>query len=231
VVTPLVLVPGLLCDALLWAPQVSGLAGAADCWIADVTATETVAQMAADALARTPYARFALAGLSMGGYVVLEMIRQAPQRIERLALLDTNARSDTTEQVERRNDLIELSQRGRFMGVTDTLMPILIHRDRLSDAALVATVKTMARNVGKDAFIRQQRAIMARIDSRPLLGSINCPTTVICGKQDILTPPELSQEMTALIPNAKLEFIESSGHLSSLEQPAAVNAALARWLA
>jgi pimeloyl-ACP methyl ester carboxylesterase len=228
--TPLVLVPGLLCDPLLWAPQVAGLGEVADCWIADVTRADTMRDMAASVLAAAPFERFALAGLSMGGYVALEIIRQAPDRVTHLALLDTTARADTPEQKTRREALIELSARGRFMGVTEQLLPLLIHRDRLTDRGLVATVKSMARNVGQPAFVRQQRAIMGRADSLPLLGSIACPTLVVCGRDDALIPPPRSEEMAGAIPGAKLELVDACGHLSSIERPAAVNAAMQAWL-
>lgn len=228
--TPLLLVPGLLCDALLWQHQIAGLAHQADCWSADHTRSETMAGIAADILAACPFPRFALAGLSMGGYIALELQRQAPDRVTRLALLDTAARADNDEQRAKRAAFIDLADRGRFMGVTDQLLPLLVHRDRLADAALVATVKTMARNVGKAAFVRQERAIMSRIDSRPHLGAIRVPTLVLCGRDDALTPIDRHEEMASMIPGAKLEIVERCGHLATLEQPDAVNDALRRWL-
>jgi pimeloyl-ACP methyl ester carboxylesterase len=229
--TPVVLLPGLLCDALLWAHQVRDLGDQADCWIADPTRADTIAGMAADALRDCPHETFALAGLSMGGYVALEMLRQAPARITHLALLDTSARADTPEQSKRRDDLIAMSERGRFMGVTDTLLPVLIHKSRLEDQPLVATVKAMARNVGRDAFVREQRAIQSRPDSRPHLGAIQCPTLILCGRDDMLTPLALHEELARAIPQATLVVIESCGHLSTLERPEQASAALAAWLA
>src|SRR3954463_847375 len=147
----LALVPGLLCDARLWQAQVDALARVADWWVADATRSETMAGLARDLLADCPFERFALAGLSMGGYVALEVMRQAPARVTRLALLDTSARPDTPEQSQKRRDFIELAGRGRFAGVTDALLPLLIHPSRLADAELVAVVKAMAKSVGKDA--------------------------------------------------------------------------------
>ena len=114
--------------------------------------------------------------------------------------------------------------------MTDALLPQLIHPSRLADTALTATIKNMARNVGKDAFIRQQTAIMRRIDSRPHLADIRCPTLVLCGREDALTPPALHEEMAATIPAARLEIIDHCGHLSPLEQPDAVAAAMRTWL-
>ena len=227
---PLVLVPGLLCDALLWQPQIAGLGKGAECWVADHTRSDTMAQVAADILAACPFKTFSLAGLSMGGYAALEMMRQAPERITRIALLDTAATADSAEATERRNAFIAIAKRGRFMGVTDTLMPQLIHPDQLDNVALTSIIKTMARNIGKAAFIRQEQAIMSRADSRPLLPKINCPALVLCGKQDALTPPARHEEMAAAMPGATLEIVEHCGHLSTLEQPGAVNAALQQWL-
>lgn len=226
----LVLVPGLLCDALLWQPQIAGLGKAADCWVADHTRSDTMAHVAADILAACPFKTFSLAGLSMGGYIALEMMRQAPERIARIALLDTAAGADTAEATERRNAFIALADRGKFMGVTDTLLPQLVHADHLDDEALTSVVKTMARNVGKAAFIRQEKAIISRADSRPLLAKIQCPALVLCGKQDALIPAARHEEMAAAIPGAVLEIVEHCGHLSTLEQPQAVNAALQLWL-
>jgi pimeloyl-ACP methyl ester carboxylesterase len=229
--TPLVLVPGLLCDALLWQHQVQGLAEVADCWIADHTQSETMRGTAADILAAAPFERFALAGLSMGGYVAMEMMRQAPERVTRLALLDTSARPDTAEQAERRRAFVDLANRGRFMSVTDALLPLLLHRARTADAALVATIRTMARNIGRHAFVRQQQAIISRADSRPLLAGIDCPALVLCGKQDQLTPPDRHDEIARSIPSARLVVVQDCGHLSTLEQPEEVNGAMRDWLA
>jgi len=229
--TPLVLVPGLLCDKQLWRSQVEDLADVADIWIADHTRADTMAGVARDVLADVPFTRFALAGLSMGGYIALEIMRQAPQRVTRLALLDTAASGELPEQTQRRLDFIAFAERGHFDRVTDTLLPLLIHSARQGERSLTDTVKSMARNIGKDAFIRQQRAIMSRADSLGLLAGIACPTLVLCGRQDALTPLARHEEIAAGIKGARLEVIEDCGHLSTLEKPAEVNAALRRWLA
>jgi pimeloyl-ACP methyl ester carboxylesterase len=226
----LVLVPGLLCDALLWEAQIRALEGHAECWVADHTRSDTMAGLAADALRDAPFERFALAGLSMGGYVALEILRQAAHRVDRLALLDTSARADTPEQANKREGLIALAKRGPFLGVIQALLPFLLSPARLSDGKLVATVKEMAKNTGCETFIRQERAIMSRADSLPLLPSIACPTLVLCGRQDSLTPPDRHEEMVSAIPGASLHILEDCGHLSTLEKPAAVSAALKRWL-
>src|SRR5256886_30928 len=143
----LVLVPGLLCDELMWRPQLAALAAGADCWVADHTRSETMAEVAADVLRDAPFEKFALAGLSMGGYVALEVMRQAAQRVLKLALLDTTARADLPEQTRRRRDLISLAERGRFLGITDILLPMLIHRSRLADPESRRPVRIKARKM------------------------------------------------------------------------------------
>lgn len=225
----LVLIPGLLCDPDLWSHQMSHLKDLAQVSVADITGGETMDELAKQVLDTAPEC-FALAGLSMGGYVAHAIMRHAPERVERLALLDTSGRPDTEDQLERRGQLIEMSRIGKFRGVTDRLLPILIHEDRLSDDALTDRVKLMAERVGPDAFHRQQKAIMSRPDSRSQFADYDLPTLVLCGRQDALTPVELHEEMAQLIPGAKLAVIEDSGHLSTMERPQAATALLRQWL-
>ncbi|HEY9104504.1 alpha/beta fold hydrolase [Chitinimonas sp.] len=225
----LFLLPGLLSDARLWQHQMAGLSDIAHVSVADLSGADTIAALAAAALSQAPAKRFALGGLSMGGYVALEMMRQAPERIQALALLDTNARPDTPEATENRRRLMQLAARD-FSAVTDTLLPKLLHPDHVADASLAKLVAAMARGIGVQAFLRQQRAIMARGDSRPSLSQISCPTLVLCGREDSLTPVEVHEEMAQAIPRARLVVIEQCGHLSALEQPQQVNHALRRWL-
>lgn len=227
---PVAFFPGLLCDARLWGPQVEGLGARIDPWIADFTREDSIAGMAARALADCPFPKFALAGLSMGGYVALEVMRQAPERVERLALLDTQARGDTPDARERRLALMSLAEKGRFTGVSDRLMPVLLHASRLNDAGMTGLVRDMATAVGKDAFLRHQKAIMDRPDSRDSLWKIKCPTLVLCGEQDMLTPPDRHEEIVQNIDGARLVLIPGCGHLSTIEAPAKVNDALAQWL-
>ena len=228
--TPLVLMPGLLCDAALWRGQVEDLADIAQPWVADVTRDDSVTAMAARVLAAAPAATFALAGLSMGGYVAQAIMRMAPERVARLALLDTAARADTPDQTARRRGLIDLAEKGEFQGVTPRLLPAFLHPDRLADKPLTDAVTAMAARVGKDAFLRQQRAIIGRPDSRPNLPAIRCPTLVLCGRQDQLTPLEWHEEIAALIPGARLEVIEVCGHLSTMERVWEVGVAMRQWL-
>lgn len=226
----LVLLPGLLCDDRLWKPQVEALSDIAEIVIADMTRDDSMSDMAARALDGAPET-FSLAGLSMGGYVAFEMMRKAPERVTRLALLDTGARADTPEQTIRRKDLIGLADRGEFKAVSPRLLPLFVHESRLADAPLIDDVTEMADSVGKDAFLRQQKAIMGRPDSRPGLSDIDCPTLVVCGRQDALTPVELSEEIAGLIPGGHLVLIDDCGHLATMERPEEVNAALRTWMA
>jgi len=225
----LILVPGLLCSARLWAAQIDGLSDLADIAVADMTRDGTMAGMAQRVLDCTD-GTFSLAGLSMGGYVAMEVMRRAPERVERLALLDTGARADTEEQTIRRRDLIGLADRGEFKAVSPKLLPLFVHPDRLADKAMVDAISKMADSVGKDAFLRQQQAIMHRPDSRPGLAAIACPTLVVCGREDVLTPPELSEEIAGLVPGADFVLMEGCGHLSTMERPDDVNAALRSWM-
>jgi len=150
--------------------------------------------------------------------------------VARLALLDTGARADTAEQTARRRGLIELAEKGEFKGVTPRLLPLFLHPDRLDDKALVNAVTAMTERVGKDAFLRQQQAIMGRPDSRPSITAIQCPTLVLCGRQDQLTPLDLHEEIASLIRGARLAIVEECGHLSTMERPWEVSVLLRQWL-
>jgi pimeloyl-ACP methyl ester carboxylesterase len=227
--TPLLLLPGLLCDAALWRHQIETLADLAEITVADVTQADQAGAAAQGVLASAPD-EFALAGLSMGGYIALEIMRQAPDRVARLALLDTSARPDTQEKMKFRQELIDLARMGQFKGVTPRLLPKLIHPERMADDELVDSILAMAERVGRDAFLRQQRLLMNRPDSRHDLALIHRPTVVICGRQDGLTPLADSEEMAEKIPRGKLVVIEDCGHLSTMERPRAVSAVLRYWL-
>ena len=226
---PVVLVPGLNCSARLYADQVPALWRFGPVQIADHTRDERMDGIAARILAAAP-PRFALVGLSMGGYIAFEIMRQAPERVAGLALLDTGARADTPEQSERRRRQIELAQGGRFMEIPDLLFPLLVDRKRHGDAKLADVNRVMAKETGAEAFVRQQRAIMGRPDSRPGLAAIRCLTLLLVGEGDELTPPALAQEIAAGISGARLVTVPDSGHLSTLEQPTAVTKALVEWL-
>lgn len=221
----------MLCDAALWEPQLSDLADIADFFVVDLTGHETMKDMASSVLRDSPWKEFALAGLSMGGYVAQEIMRLAPQRVTKLALLDTRSRSELPEETERRKALMKLAQSGRgFTPVTNRMLPLLLHESRVKDAPLVKVIREMAERTGIESYFRQQNAIIARPDYRPMLSSIKCPTLILCGRQDRLTPLENSEQMAAAIPGAKLVVVGECGHMSTLEQPEAVNAAMREWL-
>lgn len=227
---PLVLVPGLLCTEALFAPQIGELArDGVQVQVADHRRDETIAAIATRLLAEAP-PRFALAGLSMGGYIAMEVMRRAPERVTRLMLLDTSARADTAEQTANRRRLIGLAESGKFDQVTPSLFPLFVHEDRQEDAALRQLVMQMAQATGPEAFVRQEKAILAREDSRPSLGNIPCPTTIVVGAGDRLTPPELAREMQGLIPRSRLETVFGAGHLPTVEAPDAVTALMRTWL-
>ena len=226
---PIVLVPGLNCSARLYAEQVPALWRFGPVTVADHTRDNSMTAIAARILAASP-PRFALVGLSMGGYIAMEMTRQAPQRVVKLALLDTAARAETPEQTEARARVIELAKTGRFAEVPELQFPVFVHRNRHGDAALKKLVRVMAEETGAAAFLRQQQAIIGRLDARRSLAAIKCPTLVLVGDGDELTPPHLSEEIAAAIAGARLVVVAECGHLSTLERPGAVNAALVAWM-
>ena len=166
----------------------------------------------------------------MGGYIAFEIMRQAPQRVIKLCLLNTSARPDTDEQRERRGLLIAMSKAGQFKGVTPRLLPMLIHPDRMQDKELTATIMAMAESLGRDVFFNQQTAILGRIDSRPSLKEIRAPVQVIAGADDGLIPVDIMKEIADGISGAKLDILPHCGHLSPLELPGQVTDLFARWL-
>ena len=226
---PIVLVPGLTCTARLYAEQIPALWQFGPVTVADHRRDDSMAAIARRLLAAAP-PRFALAGLSMGGYIAFEIMRQAPARVAKLALLDTGARADTPEQTERRRVLMVLAKEGRYAEIPEQAFPVYVHRNRRGDEALKRIVRDMAEATGIEAYLRQQQAILSRPDSRPGLGAISCPTLVLVGEGDEATPPELAREIAAGISGCRLVLIPDSGHLSTLEQPATVTEALAEWL-
>jgi pimeloyl-ACP methyl ester carboxylesterase len=224
-----VLVPGLNCSPRLYTPQLPALWRFGPVTVADHTRDDTMAAIARRILAAAP-PRFALAGLSMGGYIALEIIRQAAERVLKLALLDTGPRADLPEASEKRRVNIAAAEAGRFDEIISAQFPLYVHPDRANDAALKSEYLAMCHDVGPQAYVRQQKAIMARVDSRPLLPTIRCPTLVLVGAQDEATPPALSEEMAAAIPAARLVTLPDCGHLSTLERPGAVTTELVAWL-
>jgi pimeloyl-ACP methyl ester carboxylesterase len=228
---PLVLVPGLSCNAALYALQWAALADGRLILVADHASDDSLGAIAERLLAAAP-PRFALCGLSMGGYVAFEVLRRAPERVTRLALLDTSAKPATPETNEPRAQMIALAEKGAYDNVTTLLWQRLVAPSRLTDEPLRLLVRGMADAVGPDGFVRQQRAIMQRPDSRPVLKDLGKPTLVLVGEEDVITPPAEAQEMAALVGGAgRLVSVPRCGHLATLEAPDPVTAALKRWLA
>lgn len=228
---PLVLIPGLSCTAALFREQWPALAPGRLTLVADHAQDDDLAAIAERLLSAAP-PRFALCGLSMGGYIALEVMRRAPERVTRLALLDTSAKPATPETNAPREQMIALAQRGAYDNVTTLLWQRLVAPARLTDEPLRLLVRAMADAVGADGFVRQQRAVMGRPDSRPGLGAIAVPTLVLVGEEDLITPPDEAREIAEGIgAGARLVVLPGCGHLSTLEAPDAVTDALAAWIA
>jgi len=222
-------IPGLACSPRLYAEQIPHLWTLGPVMVGQHSLHESMADIARSILASAPE-RFALIGLSMGGYVSFEILRQAPERVVKLALLDTSARPDTIEQTAARR--AQISQIGKVPVGTliDAIFPRLVDKSRHADAQLRQAIRQMAEEVGGSGFIRQQTAIMGRPDSRPMLGTIRCPTLVLVGEGDELTPPPVAEEIAKGIAGAALVKVPDCGHCSTLEQAERVTRALMDFL-
>ncbi|WOB07129.1 alpha/beta hydrolase [Piscinibacter gummiphilus] len=233
---PLLLLPGLMNDHRIWTPLVSVVAGERHVHIAPTHLHDSVAESARDAIAAMPPGSFAVAGFSLGGYVAQEVCRQSSDRIAGLGLVDTGARADTDEARQARQRMIDAVEGGAgggdatFSQVAHGFASRIVHASRLQDRELLQLLSDMASNVGSEGLVRQQRAAMNRADSRDLLRRLHMPAVVVCGRDDRVTPFSLSQEMATLLPDAELAAADAAGHMSILEQPATVVAALVRWL-
>lgn len=218
-----IFIPGLLCTELLFEKQRAAFEQT--CQIADTRRHDNITDMAQAALDQCQGPLVPI-GLSMGGYIALEMARLASDRVVGMALLSTNARQDDEERHAQRLHSIKLAEHKGFQGVTRRLMPKLLSEVALADDGLVSDVLTMAADIGRLGFIQQQTAILGRRDQTDTLASFTAPLLVLCGTLDLLTPPPLSIEMVDLVPDASLCLLEGIGHLSSLEAPEAVTVAL-----
>ena len=227
--TPILLIPGLLSSAEIFAPQIPVLWERGPVTVANTLEGDSLADMAARILAGAP-PRFALVGVSMGGYLALEIMRQAPERVKRLALVCTSARPDTPEQSAGRRKMVDQARAVGFERFCSLGADALTHPSRKGDPALNAIATRMGLAVGMEGFAHQTEAVISRADSRPLLASIKVPTAIIVGDADPLTPAALSEEMAAAIQGAKLTLAPECGHVITLERPEVVNAALLEWL-
>ena len=227
--TPILFVPGLLCTAEAFAAQARALWPFGSVTCANTLEGETMAQIAAAILRDAP-PRFALCGISMGGYICFEILRQAPERVLKLALLDTSARPDRPEQTEQRRALVARARSSDFEALIAEVLTAILHPARREDPALREINVRMGLSVGLEGMARQQAAIIARPDSRPSLTAISVPTLVLVGDCDPLTPPEQAEEMAAAIAHSRLVVVPECGHASTLEQPDAVSQALLEWI-
>ncbi|MGY3586170.1 alpha/beta fold hydrolase [Bradyrhizobium sp. USDA 4350] len=226
---PILLVPGLICSPRIFAPVIPALWRCGPVTVANHVRDDNMGAIARRILAEAP-PRFALAGHSMGGYIAFEIMRQAPERVAKLALMSTQARADTPEATARRRGMMERAKNGQYRSVVDELFPGFVHPSRLGDTSLRRIVDDMSEDVGAEAFIRQQNAVLSRPDSRPSMAWIKCPTLVLTSDTDNTVPNLLSDEMANGIPGAKLVVLANCGHLPQLEQPQACADALVEWL-
>lgn len=224
-----ILVPGLLCDASVWDHQVAALSPCADVVVADVSVHDSITAMARAALALRD-GPVAVAGHSMGGRAALEMVRLAPDRVVRLALLDTGTHPRRAGEEVTRQVLVDLAL-GEGMGaLAERWLPPMVHEARVDDLSLMGPLKTMVMRATPESHARQIRALLDRPDAESLLPSIRCPTLVLVGRQDRWSPLAQHEAIAARIPGAELVVIEESGHMTPVERPAAVSRALLRWL-
>lgn len=226
---PLLLLPGMMCDARLYSAQIAAFSYQRPIMVAPQTGRDTVAALASDILSFAP-PRFALAGLSMGGIVAMEVFRQAPERITRLALLDTNPKAETDAIAALREPQIAKVQAGQLRAVMRNEMKPNYLTDGPNMGHILDQCMAMAETLGPDVFIDQSRALQTRPDQQDTLKSVRVPTLVLCGEDDTLCPLHRHELMHDLIPHSELTVIKRAGHLPTLEQPHATNEALAKWL-
>lgn len=231
----LLLLPGLLCDQAAWAAQCEALAGLADCRVPVYRTLDSIEAMAGHIVDMAPPGRFALAGHSMGGRVALEVLRQAPDRVDRLALLDTGFKgmeAGVAGDKERagRHALLSRARAEGMRAMGAQWARGMVHPSRIDTAVIEAILQMIDRNT-PDMFSGQIQALLNRPDASAMLPRITCPTLLLCGRDDLWSPLARHEDMQRLIPGARLEVIEASGHMTTMEQPQAVSAALAGWLA
>lgn len=226
---PILLVPGVVCSPRIFSPVVPALWRFGPVTVANHIRDDNMGAIARRILAEAP-PRFALAGHSMGGYIAFEILRQAPERVAKLALMNTQARPDMPEATTRRRGLMARARNGDYRGVLEELFSGFVHPSRLGDASLRQLVYDMGDDVGPEAFVRQQTAVISRPDSRPSLAWIKCPTLVLTGDEDNSVPNSQSVEMANGIPGAKLVILPDCGHLPQLELPQATADALVEWM-
>lgn len=222
------LLPGLLCDAFVWRAQIEALGNAYDVHVADFYGFDSITEMAEAVLSRAT-SHFALAGHSMGGRVAMEITRLAPERVSRLMLLDTGYRARAPGETEKRQRLVDLANGEGMAALAATWLPPMVHPDRINDTSLMVPLSGMVCRATPEIFAGQVRALLHRPDATAVLAALECPTTFVCGRQDGWSPVAQHEEMRALVPRADLVVVEEAGHMTTVEQPAAVTAALEAW--
>lgn len=226
---PLILLPGMMCDERLFTPQIDAFSGERDVSVFALSDHVTITDLAADILAKSPD-RFALVGLSMGGIVAMEMMAQAAERIEKIALFDTNPLAEVDEVKQRRQPQLDAVKQGRLRDVMrDEMKPNYLSKGPRREAVL-KTCMDMALDLGPEVFIRQSHALMDRVDQTKTLKNIDVPTLILCGRDDTLCPLSRHELMHQLVPHSTLDIIENAGHLPTLEQPETTNESLRKWL-
>lgn len=225
----LILIPGLLNDERLWQHQISFFENSYNIIVPKIKGHTHISAMAREIIETAPEV-FALAGLSMGGYIAMEILRQAASRVSKVAFLDTSWLADDEKRRKDRHKLMDLSEMGRFEGVTDLLLKQIIAKENLNNPEITSIIKKMAKETGQKEFINQQKLILSRPDSVRDFSSIRVPTLCLVGCEDKLTPPHILKEMAAALKQGIYCEIEGAGHLPPLEQPIAVTAAMQVWL-
>jgi pimeloyl-ACP methyl ester carboxylesterase len=226
----LMLLPGLLCDDYTFAACRKHLDDAADVIVPNFLGFDSIVAMAESVLAQAPQ-RFSLAGFSMGGRVAFQVVRMAPERVERFCVFDTGAPPAGEGEPAKRQILIDLAHQKGMAAVAESWLPPMVHPDRVKDEAFMRPLLDMVERVSPDVFEKQIKALLTRPDARPVLPTIRCPSLVLCGAQDAWSPPEQAKEIADAIPGAELKIIDNSGHFLPTEQPEAFAAALRDWLA
>lgn len=225
----LVLIPGLLCDALVWKHQLAAFAATHELLVPELSDHTSLEAMAAAVLAAAP-AKFALAGHSLGGRIALEVVRQAPARVTHLALMDTGVGPPAPHERVSRLELVLLGETQGMAAVAERWLPPMLHPARRQEPAFTAALEAMVAGRSAASFRRQQEALLARPDARPVLGSVHCPTLVLTGSEDEWSPPAQHEAIAAAIPGAQLVIVPEAGHFAPLEQPVPVTKALGELL-
>jgi pimeloyl-ACP methyl ester carboxylesterase len=229
----LLLLPGLACDADVWNHQVKSFAGIATVRVVDYGVSDSIEKMAMVALDSAPE-RLAVAGHSMGGRVAFEMVRRAPERVVGLAVLDTSYRAFAggeagEREKEKRFSLLEVAQSKGMRAMAEHWMMGIVHPDLIADKSLTSAIVEMMSRKTPEIFAAQIKALLERPDATPVLPTIRCTALVLCGREDVWSPPAGHREIAAMIPNATLAVIEHCGHMAPMERPAEVTAAMTAW--